>query len=117
MASLLEARDAKPRRCYAAARRWFRSCSAARRPIASETSPPNLRRRPEPCMTQSTNVLVSPLLLVGDIGGTRTRLALYTRSGERPLREEIVPSREHPTFEAVAERFLAGARPDIAVLG
>lgn len=60
-------------------------------------------------------------LLVGDIGGTRTRLALYDHRGRTLLRERIYPSREHGGFEAIARAFLdeAGpaAPPLAAVLG
>jgi len=59
-------------------------------------------------------------ILVGDIGGTRTRLALYDTSGKRSLAEAVVPSRDHASFEDIALPFLAGEgahRPDAAVLG
>ena len=46
--------------------------------------------------------------LVGDVGGTRTRLALYSSKGRAPLAEAVHPSREHATFDEIAERFLAG---------
>lgn len=59
-------------------------------------------------------------ILVGDIGGTRTRLALYDGAGKRALTEAVVPSRDHASFEDIALPFLAGegeARPAAAVLG
>src|SRR5262245_16358264 len=58
-------------------------------------------------------------LLVGDIGGTNTRLALYTDHGKRLLTESVFPRREHATFDAIVRAFLAstGARPHAAVLG
>ncbi len=58
--------------------------------------------------------------LVGDIGGTRTRLALHAEGGRTALLESVFPSREHATFEEIAERFLAGStapHPTAAVLG
>jgi glucokinase len=62
----------------------------------------------------------TPAILVGDIGGTRTRLALYDATGKKTLAEAVVPSRDHASFEDIALPFLAGegsARPDAAVLG
>lgn len=59
-------------------------------------------------------------ILVGDIGGTRTRLALYDASGKRALAEAVIPSRDHASFEDIALPFLAGegeSRPGAAVLG
>ncbi len=59
-------------------------------------------------------------ILVGDIGGTRTRLSLYDGQGKRLLVEAVLPSREYATFDDIALQFLAGAdhpHPAIAVLG
>ena len=59
-------------------------------------------------------------ILVGDIGGTRTRLALYDASGKKTLAEAVIPSRDHASFEDIALPFLAGegqSRPQVAVLG
>ncbi|HSN97720.1 MAG TPA: glucokinase, partial [Candidatus Nanopelagicales bacterium] len=59
-------------------------------------------------------------LLVGDIGGTNTRLALYNSPGTRALAEAVFPSREHQSFEEIALAFLArtsAPHPGIAVLG
>jgi glucokinase len=50
-----------------------------------------------------------PLVLVGDVGGTRTRLALHRAGQREPLVEAVVASREHATFEEIAAAFLAGA--------
>jgi len=58
--------------------------------------------------------------LVGDIGGTRTRLAMYAEGRRSPLAEAVFSSQEHATFEEVAARFLveAGATaPEAAVFG
>lgn len=58
--------------------------------------------------------------LVGDVGGTRTRLALYAQGGLKPLAQAIFPSREHPSLEVIAERFLvesAEKHPTAAVFG
>ncbi|MDI3290619.1 glucokinase [Polyangium sp. 15x6] len=59
-------------------------------------------------------------ILVGDIGGTRTRLSLYDGLGKKLLLEAVLPSREHGTFEEIARSFLASAdhpHPSVAVLG
>ena len=61
------------------------------------------------------------VILAGDIGGTKTHLALYEPGGHprRPLREATSPSREFPSLEALIQRFLdsSPARPRRAVLG
>lgn len=64
------------------------------------------------------------MLLAGDVGGTKTLLALLElRPGDgltRIVREESLPSREFPTFEGVVRRFLADgppARIDTACFG
>lgn len=57
-----------------------------------------------------------PTFLVGDIGGTNTRLAIFG-AGRAPIFEAVLASREHPTFDDAVERFLAeagGATPDAA---
>lgn len=59
-------------------------------------------------------------LLVGDVGGTRARLALYDETGKRRLAEVVRPSKEHASFDEIALAFLAesGAPPPkVAVLG
>jgi len=59
-------------------------------------------------------------ILVGDIGGTRSRLSLYDGAGQKLLREAVLPSREHATFDEIARLFLDGAPhppPAAAVLG
>jgi glucokinase len=59
-------------------------------------------------------------LLVGDLGGTSTRLALHERKGRRLVAEAVIPSREHATFDEIALAFLASAcapLPDVVVLG
>jgi glucokinase len=63
------------------------------------------------------------MILVGDIGGTNTRLAIYSEARGRsaaPLAQAVQPSREHARFEDIARSFLgswAGAHPAVAVLG
>ena len=60
-----------------------------------------------------------PTFLVGDIGGTNTRLAIFDAEGRSPLFEAVLASREHATFDDAAERFHAeagGAAPDVAAL-
>ena len=48
------------------------------------------------------------MILVGDIGGTNTRLALYERTGRRAIAEVVQPSREHKSLEEIARAFLGG---------
>ena len=62
----------------------------------------------------------SSTILVGDIGGTRTRLSLYDRQGKQLLLEAVLPSREYDRFEDIARQFLSTsptATPLVAVLG
>lgn len=62
----------------------------------------------------------APSLLVGDLGGTRTRLALYDASGERKLSEATFHSRDHASFEQIVLPFLVRSdapHPAAAVLG
>ena len=53
------------------------------------------------------------MLLAGDVGGTKTLLALFEAGGENrhPVREAALPSRGFPTFEAAVARFLADGPP------
>ena len=62
------------------------------------------------------------MILAGDIGGTKTVLALFKPSGEKlePVREAKFPSRDHATFEEILATFLdaePGPRPDAACFG
>ncbi len=56
-----------------------------------------------------------PLLLAGDIGGTKTKLALFSPgTGPRePLAQETFPSARYPSLEALVREFLA--QVDLAV--
>lgn len=59
-------------------------------------------------------------VLVGDIGGTNTRLRLADRTGKRILVEAVFPSRDFASFEDVARPFLASSdapHPRVAVVG
>jgi len=59
-------------------------------------------------------------VLVGDIGGTNTRLRLTDPTGRRTLVEAVYPSRSFERFEDVARPFLANAdapHPRVAVIG
>jgi glucokinase len=53
------------------------------------------------------------MILAGDIGGTKTVLALYDAAGAglRQAREGTFPSRDHATFAEVLRAFLGGDRP------
>ncbi len=61
------------------------------------------------------------VLLAGDIGGTKTSLALFSReAGPRaPLAEATFPSASYPSLQAVAREFLAGVElsPERASFG
>jgi len=52
------------------------------------------------------------VILAGDVGGTKTRLALYApdASPRAPLREHRVASRDYPSLEAIALEFLGPDR-------
>lgn len=59
-------------------------------------------------------------ILAGDVGGTKTALALYEghdRQTLRLVREERYPSQAHRGLEPVVEHFLAGASIDAAGFG
>lgn len=59
-------------------------------------------------------------ILVGDIGGTNTRLRLADKTGRRVLAEAVYPSRDFASFEDVARPFLASSdapHPRAAVIG
>ena len=49
-----------------------------------------------------------PLVLSGDIGGTKTNLGLFSRGKRRPVAKviETYPSREAPHLESIIEQFL-----------
>jgi len=48
------------------------------------------------------------MLLAGDIGGTKTNLAIYAdETGRRPLVEATFPSGQYSGLEAIARKFLA----------
>ncbi len=56
------------------------------------------------------------MILAGDIGGTKTVLALFEPDGDglRLVRDATFPSRDHPTFEEILAAFL-GESPGPAV--
>ena len=49
------------------------------------------------------------MIVAGDIGGTKTVLALFEPEGDelRLVRDATYPSRDHPTFEEILAKFLA----------
>jgi len=60
------------------------------------------------------------VIIAGDIGGTKTRLALYEAgsSARTPLREERFASGDYPSLEALVTSFLgSGPRPSDAAFG
>ncbi len=52
-------------------------------------------------------------ILAGDVGGTKTNLALFEPQGGQLLRREMrsFPSRDYPALEAILGEFLSGAPP------
>ncbi len=56
------------------------------------------------------------ILLAGDIGGTKTDLALFSpeRGPGAPLVEATFPSARYPSLEALVQEFLGPARPPIS---
>jgi glucokinase len=62
-----------------------------------------------------------PLLLAGDIGGTKTSLGLFSRDAgpRRPIATTTVASRQHSGLAEICRRFLADARAPVrhAVFG
>lgn len=52
------------------------------------------------------------LIIAGDIGGTKTHVALFSLQGEKLKAEakETFPSQEYSGLEAILKKFLAGAR-------
>jgi glucokinase len=62
------------------------------------------------------------MILAGDIGGTKTVLALFeqTEAGLQPVRDATFKSQEHPSLEDILARFLRGgpkAVPRVACFG
>ena len=55
---------------------------------------------------------VRRVILAGDVGGTKTRLALYApdASPRSPSREHRVASRDYPSLEAIVLEFLGDDR-------
>jgi glucokinase len=48
------------------------------------------------------------VILAGDIGGTKTRLALCGDEGPRVIREDMYLADDHPSLEAMLDKFLRG---------
>src|SRR5262249_58917350 len=62
------------------------------------------------------------MILAGDVGGTKTTLALFDdrAQGLTPVREASMASRGHPRFDDLVRRFLADGPPatiDVACFG
>ncbi len=64
-------------------------------------------------VTQPAGEAADAYLLAGDVGGTKTELAVFARRGEdlATVREAKYASREFASLEAVVRRFLDEARP------
>ncbi len=55
------------------------------------------------------------MILAGDIGGTKTVLALFEEDQQLTVvRQDVFPSQAFPQFEQVLEKFLGGSRPPIS---
>jgi glucokinase len=56
------------------------------------------------------------ILLAGDIGGTKTDLALFSpeRGPRAPFAEATFPSAQYPSLEALAQEFLLRARSPVS---
>jgi glucokinase len=61
------------------------------------------------------------MILAGDIGGTKTILALVSREGDaqRPLKEQTFPSGDYDSLQTIVHRFLegVGTKPTVASFG
>lgn len=59
------------------------------------------------------------MILAGDIGGTKTHLALYDWTGERidPLRQETFHSADYASLDEMLAEFLAPPKPPLAIEG
>jgi glucokinase len=56
------------------------------------------------------------MILAGDIGGTKTVLAIYAedRTRQTPLKKARFASRDYPSLGAIVAEFFADGRPDLA---
>jgi glucokinase len=59
------------------------------------------------------------MVLAGDIGGTKTDLALFSPAAglEAPLAEATYPSRDFPSLEALVRKFLSGVERPVGTAG
>ena len=59
------------------------------------------------------------MILAGDIGGTKTRLALFTATGERleSIVEETFPSREHSGLDEIVRAFVSQQQMSVTHAG
>ena len=53
------------------------------------------------------------MILVGDIGGTHSRLALFTPEGPALIKEAVFPSRNFSGLEKVVQEFLGATPPQL----
>ena len=57
-----------------------------------------------------------PMILAGDIGGTKTILALFEGDGSAPPAvEETFPSQKHRTFDEIVDTFVSRHKPKVAL--
>lgn len=59
--------------------------------------------------------MTPPLVLAGDVGGTHTRLALFSPGGASPLHDAVYSSSAHPDFESIVADFLTNSRTEPVV--
>ncbi len=57
------------------------------------------------------------MFLAGDIGGTKTHLALYEKLEKKPIKEETYPSKEFKSLEEVVVNFLSDETVNKACFG
>ncbi|MGH7280118.1 MAG: glucokinase [Polyangiaceae bacterium] len=50
------------------------------------------------------------MILAGDVGGTNTRLGIFSADGKSRIRVEIYPSKAHKSFEEIAKKFLKAGK-------
>jgi len=53
------------------------------------------------------------MILAGDVGGTKTILAVFEAGGRAPVVEETYPSRDHASLDEILQSFLGRHRPGI----
>jgi len=68
------------------------------------------------CNREETMKRKLSMILAGDIGGTKTHLALFDKN-KRKVREEKFPSKDHSSLEEIVSTFLKGEKVEKACFG